>query len=131
MLLANYRRVILRPEFLLLALVTALNFAAFFLYIAGAPQFLVGTSGVSTWGFAWLFIPMITGVLLGALLSGRVAGRRSRAPHDPAGLRAMFAACALNVAARRASSPPSVPWHVLPIFVFTIGTSTVMPSITC
>ena len=129
MLFANYRRVILRPEFLLLALITALNFAAFFVYIAAAPQFLVGHLGVSTWGFAWLFVPMITGVLLGALLSGRSAGRRSPRRTIRLGFATMFAACALNVLIT-ALVPPSVPWHVLPIFVFTIGSATVMPSIT-
>ncbi len=128
-LFANYRRVILRPEFLLLALVTALNFAAFFLYIAAAPQFLIGHLGVSTYGFAWLFVPMISGVLLGALLSGRSAGRRSPRHTIRLGFATMLAACALNVLVT-AFVPPSVPWHVLPIFVFTIGSATVMPSIT-
>jgi DHA1 family bicyclomycin/chloramphenicol resistance-like MFS transporter len=55
----NYRAVIGRPEFLLLAFIPALNFCAFFLYIAGAPAFLVDLLGVSTWGFGWLFIPLI------------------------------------------------------------------------
>jgi hypothetical protein len=36
----NYRSVIGRPEFLLLGFIPALNFCAFFLYIAGAPAFL-------------------------------------------------------------------------------------------
>ena len=55
----------------------ALNFAGFFIYIAGAPGFLIDLLGVSTWGFAWLFVPMIGGIMLGAILSGRFAGRRS------------------------------------------------------
>ena len=42
-------------------LIPTLNFAAFFIYIAVAPTFLVELLGVSTWGFAWLFVPMITG----------------------------------------------------------------------
>jgi DHA1 family bicyclomycin/chloramphenicol resistance-like MFS transporter len=128
-LFANYRHVVMRPEFLLLALVPAFNFAAFFLYIAAAPQFLVVHLGVSTYGFAWLFVPMISGVLIGALISGRSAGRRSPQRTIRLGFATMFAGCALNVAIT-AFVPPSVPWHVLPIFVFTIGSATVMPSIT-
>jgi DHA1 family bicyclomycin/chloramphenicol resistance-like MFS transporter len=53
------------------------QFRAFFIYIAAAPAFLVGLLGVSTWGFAWLFVPMITGIMIGAYLSGRLAGRMS------------------------------------------------------
>ena len=48
----NYRAVLTQPNFSLLALVPALNFCAFFLYIAAAPAFLVDLLGVSTWGFA-------------------------------------------------------------------------------
>ena len=55
----NYHAVVAQPNFTLLALVPALNFCGFFIYIAAAPAFLVDLLGVSTWGFAWLFIPMI------------------------------------------------------------------------
>src|SRR4029079_1580057 len=61
----NYKAVTLKPEFVLLAAIPTFNFAAFFIYIAGAPAFL-GRLGVSTWGFAWLFVPMIAGVMAGA-----------------------------------------------------------------
>ena len=73
----NYRTVLTRLDFLLLAAIPALNFAAFFVYVAVAPAFLVDLLGVSTRGFAWLFVPMITGIMIGALISGRVAGRLS------------------------------------------------------
>ncbi len=59
-----------QPKFTLLALVPALNFCAFFIYIAAAPAFLVDLLGVSTWGFAWLFIPMISGIMIGASCPG-------------------------------------------------------------
>ncbi len=73
----NYAKVIANPEFTMLSLIPTLNFAAFFIYIAAAPAFLVDLLGVSTWGFAWLFLPMIAGVIAGAVLSGRMAGRYS------------------------------------------------------
>ena len=44
----NYRAVLGRPAFLLLALVTSLSFCGWFLYIASAPYFLSGLLGVST-----------------------------------------------------------------------------------
>lgn len=127
--LANYRRVATRPEFLLLALVPALNFAGFFVYIAAAPVFLVERLGVSTTGFAWLFVPMIGGVMLGAMVSGRVAGRLTPRATVRLGYRFLFAGAALNLAVALAV-PPGVPWHVLPIAVYAMGSAIVMPSAT-
>ena len=125
----NYRSVISRADFLLLASIPALNFSAFFLYIAAAPAFLVDLLGVSTYGFAWLFVPMITGIMVGALISGRAAGRLSPWRTVGLGYGFAFAGAAFNLAIA-VFVPPGVPWHVLPIFVFSIGSAIIMPSIT-
>lgn len=125
----NYRAVLSRADFLLLALVPALNFSAFFLYIAVAPAYLVGLLGVSTYGFAWLFAPMIAGIMVGALVSGRVAGRLTPRRTAEVGYAFAFAGVAFNLAVV-AFVPPGVPWHVLPIFVFAIGSAIIMPSVT-
>ena len=125
----NYRAVVGRPEFLLLAFVPALNFSAFFIYVAGAQSFLVDLLGVSTWGFGWLFIPLIAGVMIGATVSGRVAGRLPARRTIRIGYLFMGAACALNLAVA-ALAPPHVAIHVAPIFLFMIGSSIVMPSVT-
>jgi DHA1 family bicyclomycin/chloramphenicol resistance-like MFS transporter len=124
----NYRAVLLRVDFLLLAAIPALNFAAFFIYIASAPVFLARL-GVTTWGFAWLFVPMISGVMIGATISGRVAGRLSAARTIRIAYACMFAGAALETIVA-AFVAPGVPWHVLPIAVFTLGSSLVMPSLT-
>jgi len=125
----NYVNVLRRPEFLLLGAIPALNFAAFFLYIAGAPSFLMDLLGVSSYGFAWLFIPMITGVMIGALISGRVAGMMT--PHRTIGLGygLMFVGVATDLGVAT-FVPPSVPWHVLPIMIYAMGSSVTMPSAT-
>ena len=125
----NYRAVIGRPEFVLLALVPALNFCAFFLYIAGAPSFLVDLLGVSTTGFGWLFVPLIAGVMIGATLSGRLAGKLSSRLTVRLGYAFMISAALLNVAVCLVA-PPYVVTNVAPIFVFMIGSSLVMPSVT-
>lgn len=125
----NYRHVIGRVDFQLLALIPALNFAGFFLYIAAAPVFLVDLLGVSTMGFAWLFVPMIGGVMLGATISGRVAGRLTPRATVALGYRFLFAGAALNLFVAW-FVPPGVPWHVLPIFVYSLGSAVIMPSAT-
>jgi DHA1 family bicyclomycin/chloramphenicol resistance-like MFS transporter len=125
----NYMSVIFRLEFALLASMLALNFAGFFIYIAGAPGFLIDLLGVSTWGFAWLFVPMISGIMIGAVLSGRFAGHRSPRQTVRLGYSLMAAGVAVNLATCWLL-PAGVVWYVLPIFVYCIGTSLMMPSVT-
>ena len=125
---SNYRAVLLRADFGLLAAIPTLNFAAFFVYIASAPVYLEKL-GVSTWGFAWLFVPMIAGIMAGATLSGRLAGRLSPIRTIAAGYACMFAGAALNLLVALLV-PPSIPWHVLPMAVFTLGSALMAPSVT-
>jgi DHA1 family bicyclomycin/chloramphenicol resistance-like MFS transporter len=128
-LLRNYRAVLGKPSFTLLALVPALNFCGFFLYIAAAPAFLVDLLGVSTWGFAWLFMPMIGGIMIGAYISGRLAGRLSPARTIRAGYGLLLAGVLVNLLISHFASP-RVALNVLPIFIYTIGSSLIMPSVT-
>jgi DHA1 family bicyclomycin/chloramphenicol resistance-like MFS transporter len=125
----NYRHVLGRPAFSFLALLLGFNFCAFFLYIASAPTFLVERLGVSTLGFGWLFVPMIAGIMIGALLSGRIAGRISPVRTIRIGYAVLAAAVLVNLAVSY-FAPPLVAFHVLPIFVYTIGSSLIMPSVT-
>jgi DHA1 family bicyclomycin/chloramphenicol resistance-like MFS transporter len=125
----NYMSVIFRLDFALLASILALNFAGFFIYIAGAPGFLIDLLGVSTWGFAWLFVPMISGIMIGAVLSGRFAGHRSPRQTVRIGYSLMAAGVAVNLGTCWLL-PTGVAWYVLPIFVYCIGTSLMMPSVT-
>jgi MFS transporter, DHA1 family, multidrug resistance protein len=125
----NYVSVLRNRDFLLLATIPALNFAAFFLYIASAPSFLIDLLGVSSYGFAWLFMPMIGGVMIGALVSGRAAGKLSPARTIGVGYLLMFAGATIQMAVAWYVAP-AVQWHVLPIMIYTMGSSIVMPSAT-
>jgi DHA1 family bicyclomycin/chloramphenicol resistance-like MFS transporter len=125
----NYISVLRHRDFLLLATIPALNFAAFFVYIAAAPAFLIDLLGVSSYGFAWLFMPMIGGVMIGALVSGRAAGRLSPARTIGLGYVLMFTGATIQMAVAWYVAP-NVPWHVLPIMIYTLGSAIVMPSVT-
>jgi DHA1 family bicyclomycin/chloramphenicol resistance-like MFS transporter len=125
----NYRNVLLRLDFLLLAMIAALNFCAFFLYIAVAPAFLVNLLGVSTLGFAWLFVPMIGGIMLGATMSGHMAGKHSPQATIRLGYTLMAAGVVLNLAISF-GLPADVRWNVPPIFILCTGTGLMTPSIT-
>src|SRR5690606_21641008 len=74
-LLRDYLAIGTNPRFQRLAVAGAMNFAGLFLYIASAPAFVMDLLGKGERDFAWLFIPTIGGMTLGAYLSGRLAGR--------------------------------------------------------
>jgi MFS transporter, DHA1 family, multidrug resistance protein len=125
---ATYRRVLGSRSFLLLAFAVGFNFSAFFLYIASAPAFVLKLLRLRETEFAWLFIAGIAGIMLGAFLSGRFAGRMTQVRTVRAGYALMASAAAVNIL-YNFTAPLSVPWAVLPITVYTIGMSLAMPSI--
>ncbi len=127
-LLAGYREVGASRPFLLLSLAVGLNFNAFFLYILSAPMFLGVHLHLAPTQYSWLFIPSITGIVVGSQLSGRAAGRLKRAQV----LRRAYTFMGVSAAANLAyclAFPPSLPWAVVPIFFYAIGSAMAMPTI--
>lgn len=127
-LLNGYREVGASRPFLLLSLAVAFNFNAFFLYILSAPMFLSTHLGLEPTEYSWLFIPSIGGILVGSQLSGRAAGRLSRAQTLRRAYTFMGASAAINLAYALAL-PPTLPWAVMPIFFYAIGSAMAMPTI--
>ena len=125
----NYHEVCSHPHFLLLAGTIALHFAGFFLYIASAPVFILQTLHLHETQFAYLFIPAITGVMLGAYLSGRLAGRITPQKTVTYAYILLFSAVLINLGYNSLFTP-SWPWAVLPISLYGMGMSLAMPSIT-
>jgi MFS transporter, DHA1 family, multidrug resistance protein len=125
----NYLRLARSLPLFLLASAVALNFCGFFLYVVSAPAFVYGILGLTETQFAWLFVPGIAGVMLGAFLSGRLAGRASSRDTVRLGYAVMFVAAAWNLA-YSSWGTPGVPWSVLPIMAYTTGMALAMPSIT-
>jgi MFS transporter, DHA1 family, multidrug resistance protein len=128
-LAANYFRLGRSMPLFLLASAVAFNFAGFFLYVVSAPAFVYNILRLGETQFAWLFVPGIAGVMIGAFLSGRVAGRLTQRRTVRIGYIVMFGASIWNLA-YSAWGTPGVPWSVLPIMTYTIGMSLAMPSIT-
>lgn len=126
---AGYRQVFSRPAFLLLAGALALNFNGFFLYIMSAPVLLLEHLRVSPQGFGWLFIPCVSGVVLGSYLSGRLAGRAGTRRTARLGYTLMGAGAAVNLAVNLLL-PPGLPHTVLPLALYTTGMSLAMPALT-
>ena len=113
------------PLFLISSAV-ALNFSGFFIYIVSAPAFIYDLLQLTESGFPWLFIPGIAGVMLGAFVSGRLAGRLSPRATVHAAYAIMFAAIVVNVG-YSAFAPPALPWSVAPVMIYTAGMAFAMP----
>ena len=128
-LFVNYFKLFGSLRFGLLSSAIALNFAAFFLYIASAPAVIYRLLGLNENQFAWLFVPGISGVIAGAYLSGRVAGKVSPRRTMRYGYTIMAIAAAFNLA-YNLIYPPALPWTVLPVMAYTVGMALVAPSIT-
>jgi DHA1 family bicyclomycin/chloramphenicol resistance-like MFS transporter len=129
-LASTYRRIARDRAFLPLALAGTLNFNALFVYIASAPAFVLNLLKLDAQHFAWLFIPAISGMMLGAFLSGRLAGRLSAAATVRLGYIIMLCAAALNVAIALILPEARVPWSVLPIGLHAIGIGINFPTLT-
>lgn len=127
-LIKRYLSVGRNARFWLLTLALSGNFAAFFLYIASAPVFVRSTLGLGPNQFGWLFIPAMSGVMLGAFLSGRAAKRLGPQSTVRMGYAVMAVAVALNVGYNL--TQPSVPWAIAPIAIYTTGMAMATPSIT-
>jgi len=78
--------------------------------------------------FAWMFVPAVVGLILGAMVSGKVAGRWTPQRTIVTGFGVMLAAATLNVL-HAAVFPPSVVGSILPIPIYTFGMSMAMPSV--
>lgn len=125
----TYLKLARNGPLLLLCVGVGLNFAGFFIYIVSAPAFVYDLLGLDEKQFAWLFLPGIIGVMCGAFISGRVAGKLT--PQRTIGIAyaIMFSAAALNIC-YSGLAEPRLPWSVLPIMIYTVGMALAMPSMT-
>ena len=125
----TYRSIAGDVRFMLLALTASLNFAGIFVYIASAPVIVLDMLHLSERQFAWLFLPTISGMTLGAGLSGRLAGRLNAARTVATGFGLIFLGAALGIAGNLLLTP-AVPWFVLPIGIGGMGVSLAFPTLT-
>jgi DHA1 family bicyclomycin/chloramphenicol resistance-like MFS transporter len=128
-LLISYRAILTDSQFIPLATAITFNSAGFFLYIACAPTFVLNILQLDQNQFPWLFVPAISGLVLGAMIAGRLAGRISMRVLVGSGYTIILAASALNILIGLSIDPARVPWMVLPIFFAGIGVNLASPTI--
>ena len=126
----TYRLILGDRAFFPLALAGSLNFNALWVYISSAPAFVLGLLELDAQHFAWLFVPAISGLMLGAFASGRLAGRMSANATVRLGYAIMLGASAINLLVALVLPQPRLPWSVLPIGLHAIGIGINFPTLT-
>ena len=117
------------PRFVLLALASGVPFNGMFLYVLAAPAFLGEHLSLAPTQFFWFFILTISGIMGGAWLSGRLAGKIAPKRQIRHGFVIMFTVAVLNLAANLLF-PVHVAWALAPIAVFSFGWALMVPVVT-
>lgn len=128
-LLSTYTSIISDPQFLPLAFTITFNVGALFIYVTCAPAFILGILRLGQNEFPWLFIPAISGLVLGSTLAARLAGRVNARVLLGAGYVIMLGAAVLGVLIAWLVVPARVPWAVLPIAIGAVGINLTAPTI--
>ena len=128
-LLQGYWQLGLDPRFLLLALASSVPFNAMFLYVLSAPAFLGDILGLLPTQFFWFFVLNVSGIMLGAWLSGRLAGKVPPKKQIRYGFVVMLLSAVVNLGANLLFAPHAA-WAMLPLAVFAIGWAMMVPVVT-
>jgi DHA1 family bicyclomycin/chloramphenicol resistance-like MFS transporter len=124
----NYLMVLRNPQFVMLSLALGLVFGGLSLYIGSAANFVMEILGLPETAFAWMFIPLIGGMVVGSAWGGKRAAKAPPGRLLWIGYAVMAVASVLNVG-YNALFEASVPWAVLPLAVFTFGLAVAMPGL--
>lgn len=126
-LLRDYVGIGMNPRFLRLAAAGSLGFGGLFLYIASAPAVVLDLLRLNEQQFAWLFIPTIGGMALGAYASGRAAGRIAGARAVRIGYICIAVATVYNIAYNALAPQMTVPWALLSLTLNAFGVALIFP----
>lgn len=126
----TYGKMLKHRVFLGLIACLGLNFSAFFIYVLASPVFLVKHLHLSSQQFGYLFIPTVTGMMLGSWISRHTAGKIVPARVLQWAFVWMVLIAILNVGVQLwVGNAIHHTWWlaILPIALFNIGMATAMP----
>jgi DHA1 family bicyclomycin/chloramphenicol resistance-like MFS transporter len=120
-------RIASNRTFMMYALALGTTFSAMICFIGAAPAIVLGHWHLAETQFAYVFVPLIIGIMGGAFLSGRLAGRLSGTKQIKIGYTLTLAGGVLSVMLQAlVDSPPVLPQQVL-ITVIALGVQLMMP----
>jgi DHA1 family bicyclomycin/chloramphenicol resistance-like MFS transporter len=128
-LMSGYWSLASDPRFLTLCLASGIPFNGMFLYVLSTPVFLGEVLQLEPQQFFWFFVLSIAGIMSGAYLSGRMAGRVKPSRQIRYGFLIMGAVSLLNLALNLLF-PPAAWWALLPIAIYSFGWAMMVPVVT-
>jgi DHA1 family bicyclomycin/chloramphenicol resistance-like MFS transporter len=128
-LLRGYASLARSPRFMLLVAASAVPFNGLFIYVLSAPAFLGEVLGLAPTQFFWFFVLTIAGIMGGAWLSGRFAGRVRPRLQLRVGFVVMVLTAALNVLLNLLFEAEAW-WALWPVALYAFGWSLTGPVVT-
>jgi DHA1 family bicyclomycin/chloramphenicol resistance-like MFS transporter len=128
-LMQGYWQLGLDPRFLFLALASGIPFNGMFLYVLSAPVFLGEHLAMAPTQYFWFFVLTISGIMAGAYVSGRMAGKVAPKRQIRYGFLIMLSIAVLNVLAN-VLFKANMYWAMLPVMIFAFGWAMMVPVIT-
>jgi DHA1 family bicyclomycin/chloramphenicol resistance-like MFS transporter len=120
-------RIASNREFMLYAFALGSTFSAMITFIGAAPAIVMGHWHLSETQFAHLFVPLIIGIMGGAFLSGRLAGRITGKKQISIGYTLTLAGGTLSVMLHALMDAPPIFAQQVLITVVAIGVQLMMP----
>ena len=124
-------RILANREFLTMSVAAGCNMGAVLFFIGSAPSIVLDDWHLSETQFHWLFVPVIGGFLVGAIVSGRMAGRIPTSRQVRLGYlaSAVAAGCGALLHATWPGGPPVLLQQVL-MGIGSLGVQLVFPVLT-
>ncbi|MES2534539.1 MAG: multidrug effflux MFS transporter [Pseudomonadota bacterium] len=121
----NYWKVLRHPQFVLMALALGTAFSGFALYIGSAANFVMNILHLPETAFGWLFIPLISGLVIGSAVAAKYAARIAPGKMIWIGYAVMAVATLASVSYNYLFTA-TVPWAVLPLMLYAFGLALIM-----
>ena len=128
-LLSGYREMGSNPRFMMLVLASGIPFNGMFMYVLSAPVFLGEHLHLAPGQFFWFFMLTIGGIMGGAWLSGRMAGRVKPRHQIRHGFLIMVLVSIVNVALNLVFTPQAW-WAMIPLAIYAFGWALMVPVVT-
>ena len=122
--------VLRHPEFMMLASAAALNFNSIALFIGSAPAIVETHWGLGETSYWMLFLPVISGILVGATIAGYMAGRLDLVFQVRIGFGITFTVALIRVLLHLAMTDLSIPLQQGLLFTSAIGAQFAFPILT-
>lgn len=120
-----YKTIFSDAEYTKLVIAVGANFSGFFIYVLGSAVFLGQHLQLSATEYGYLFIPTVTGMILGSYIAKAVAGKMAESTVLRIAYFWMFSMASLNIATCY-FLPPSL-LNILPIALYNIGMALAVP----